>query len=111
MPGMNRHSGASLSEIDHIRQSIGDILTTPIGTRLMRRSYGAHVFDLVDAPGNAVGGLRMVAAVADALERWEPRVHMASARVSPGADGRAVVTIRTIVRSTGEALSPVEVVL
>lgn len=35
---MSRESGRELeTEIDQIRQSIQDILTTPIGTRIMRR--------------------------------------------------------------------------
>ena len=38
---MSRNTGLSLSsEADQIRQSIQDILTTPIGSRIMRRNYG-----------------------------------------------------------------------
>ncbi|AJJ07528.1 gPW/gp25 family protein [Yersinia pseudotuberculosis] len=31
--GMNRNSGLNIDDIDHIRQSISDILATPQGTR------------------------------------------------------------------------------
>lgn len=34
---MNRSTGAALATSAHISQSIGDILTTPIGSRVMRR--------------------------------------------------------------------------
>jgi len=33
---MSRHSGTELSELDHIRQSLEDLISTPIGSRLMR---------------------------------------------------------------------------
>ena len=35
--GMNSQTGLSISEIKHIRQSVRDILVTPIGSRVMRR--------------------------------------------------------------------------
>ena len=38
--GMNTQNGRSLTELDHLRQSIVDILNTPIGSRVMRRDYG-----------------------------------------------------------------------
>lgn len=39
---MSRENGRELeTELDHIRQSVQDILTTPIGTRIMRREYGS----------------------------------------------------------------------
>ena len=47
---MSRQSGTELSEIDHIRQSIEDIISTPIGSRLMRRDYGTQVANLLDQP-------------------------------------------------------------
>ncbi len=31
--GMNRNSGLNIDDIDHIRQSISDILATPQGTQ------------------------------------------------------------------------------
>ena len=35
--GMNNQTGLSISEAEHIRQSVRDILVTPIGSRVMRR--------------------------------------------------------------------------
>jgi phage baseplate assembly protein W len=73
MLGMDRATGKRLSGDAHLAQSIGDILSTPIGSRVMRRDYGSMLFEMVDQPLNALGRLRIVAAVADALRRWEPR--------------------------------------
>ena len=50
MNGINAHTGQALSGIDHLRQSIRDILTTRIGTRVMRRDYGSRLPTLVDNP-------------------------------------------------------------
>lgn len=41
MRGMNSETGKTISGIEHLKQSIVDILTTPVGTRVMRRDYGS----------------------------------------------------------------------
>lgn len=72
---MNRNSGLVIAdELDSIRQSITDILTTPIGSRLMRREYGSLLYDLIDQPINDVLTLKCYSAIYSALLRWEPRI-------------------------------------
>lgn len=39
--GMNSQSSLSISEVEHIRQSVCDILITPIGSLVMHREYGS----------------------------------------------------------------------
>ena len=39
-----------LSGVDHICQSIVDILTTPLETRVMLPEYGTQLFDLLIIP-------------------------------------------------------------
>lgn len=73
---MNRITGSSLSTIEHIRQSIADVLMTRIGTRCMRREYGSQLPDLVDQPFNDATRLRVYAATVMALMRWEPRIRV-----------------------------------
>lgn len=46
--GMNRTTGESISDVDHISQSIGDILRTPVGSRVMRREYGSLLSQMID---------------------------------------------------------------
>ncbi len=60
--------------IDHVKQSISDILTTPLNSRVMRREYGSELPDLIDQPMNPRGKMRLYAATAGAIRRWEPRV-------------------------------------
>lgn len=82
--GMQRATGAGLSGIEHLRQSIADILTTPLGTRLQRRTYGSLLPELIDHPDNGVTRLRMMAATASALMRWEPRLRISRIQFASG---------------------------
>ena len=52
MTGMSRFTGEKLDPNSdaHLVQSIGDILTTPLGSRVLRRSYGSELPDLIDQP-------------------------------------------------------------
>lgn len=71
---MNRHTATAIDRAQHIRQSISDILTTRIGTRVMRRNYGSHLPDLVDAPINPETEMLLIAATVHALMLHEPRI-------------------------------------
>ncbi|WP_032881578.1 GPW/gp25 family protein [Acinetobacter sp. WC-323] len=72
---MSRENGRALmNELEHIRQSIQDLLTTPIGTRIMRREYGSLVPMLIDAPFDDITILQLYAATATAILRWEDRI-------------------------------------
>jgi uncharacterized protein len=79
---MNRQTGRPIGTLDHISQSIGDILTTRIGSRVMRREYGSQLVDLIDQPGNPATQLLCYAAIAMALIRWEPRVRISRVELS-----------------------------
>lgn len=74
MIGMNKQTGRRISDIDHIRQSIADIMLTPIGSSVMRRDYGSLLPELLDHPANGANTLRMMTATVMALGRWEPRI-------------------------------------
>jgi uncharacterized protein len=94
MIGMDRGSGARSDGERHLAQSVGDILSTPIGTRVMRRDYGSALFELIDQPFNPLTRARMFAAIAVALARWEPRLRLTRVQVEPGdAPGRVTATV------------------
>ena len=83
-----------LESLEHIRQSILDIVSTPIGTRVMRPEYGSRVPRLVDQPVTKGWKLSVYTAVAEALHRWEPRVRVDRVRidaVSPGVVELAIL--------------------
>ncbi len=72
--GMSRTSGKLLNPSEHLRQSIHDILSTPLGSRLMRRDYGSLLPFLIDDPMNIATKIKMMSAIASALVQWEPRI-------------------------------------
>lgn len=85
MTGMSRTTGQALDGIDHLRQSIADIIFTPVGTRIARREYGSLLPELLDHPDNGATRVRLFAATAGALMRWEPRLRIS--RVSIEREG------------------------
>ena len=84
--GMSRTTGALLSHDDHLKQSIYDVLMTPIGSRLLRREYGSLIPFLIDQPVNPATKLKMMAAIATAIIKWEPRVKVRQVQLSMNAD-------------------------
>ena len=92
---MNRTTGQRLDAMAHLRQSIGDILSTPIGSRVMRREYGSLVPALIDKPDNLATQTRFFAAAASALMRWEPRLKVDRMAITrdPARQGRISLEI------------------
>lgn len=76
MIGMDARAGVFVDDTAHLRQSIADILTTPIGSRIERRDYGSLLPELVDQPFNDATKLKLFGAAATALLRWEPRIRL-----------------------------------
>lgn len=81
MIGVDRRTGQPLSGIEHLRQSIEDILSTPLGSRRMRPEYGSKLRRFVDLPVNDGWKSAVQAEVARALGRWEPRLKLERVRV------------------------------
>jgi len=71
--GMNAETGELLTGVPHLKQSIQQILTTRIGTRVLRRKFGSTVPDLIDSPANSQTIMKFYAAIAIALRDFEPR--------------------------------------
>ena len=105
MRGADAATGRRLSGAAHLRQSVRDVLTTPIGSRVMRRDYGSRLFALADAPQNDGLKAALVAATAEALDRWEPRYRLLSARVSASASGRATIDLEGVYLPDGTPLA------
>ena len=91
--GMRKSTGAVITDSEHISQSITDILTTPIGSRIMRREYGSEIFRLLDAPMNGATKLRIMAATVMSIINWEPRVKVTAMSVEITFDGKMVLSV------------------
>jgi phage baseplate assembly protein W len=103
---MDRNTGGSLDYLDHLRQSIVDILSTPIGTRVHRRDYGSQLPRLVDRPINSSLIADLIAATADALAKWEPRIRLERVTIeSVDPSGKIVMALRAILLIDG---TPIE---
>jgi len=91
MLGMNAQTGEPMDGLAHLRQSVRDILSTPVGSRVMRRDYGSRLFELLDRPMNQELIADIQAVVVMALSLQEPRIRLSNVKVrmtEAGAQGR-----------------------
>ncbi len=93
MKGMSNQNGGYLDDIEHLKQSIVDILTTPIGTRVICRDYGSNLFQLIDQPINKNLFPKIYAAVADALDKWEPRFKVEKITINSIKEGHLSLSL------------------
>lgn len=106
MIGMNAYNGRAIADRQHLAQSIADILTTPIGSRVMRREYGSQLADLIDWPLNSATRLQAYAATAMALMRWEPRIRLSRVQLSLGeVPGQGILDLECTLTDSNEPLS------
>jgi phage baseplate assembly protein W len=105
MNGTNALTGQILSGIDHLRQSITDILTTPLGSRVMRRDYGSRLFELIDAPMNRGTLADIYAATVEALAKWEPRIQVTQVKASSAEPGRVTLDVTGNYLPSGKAIT------
>lgn len=112
MSGMDQRSGRAIAGLDHLRQSVSDILTTPVGSRLARRSYGSLLPELIDHPDNGATRVRLIAATAGALMRWEPRIRVSRIRLKRGERaGQVLVELEGLYRPLRGGRAPIALVL
>lgn len=103
---MNRATGGAIDTLDHISQCVTDILTTRIGSRVMRREYGSLLPELVDHPFNDVTRLRVYAATVMALMRWETRISLSRVQfLGANLQGQSALDLEGTVVDTNEPLS------
>lgn len=88
MQGMSRQNGGYLDDIAHLKQSIIDILSTPIGSRVLNREYGSNLYKLIDEPVNQYLYQKIYAAVVEALDRWEPRIKVTKLSIISVNEGK-----------------------
>jgi len=82
MAGMDRNTGRWIGGWSHTSQSLVDVLSTPLETRVLRRMYGADEDTLQDKPINPDIITKAVMATAVPVARWEPRVELAHVSIA-----------------------------
>jgi uncharacterized protein len=105
---LNSRGGIALaSDEEKVAQSIQIILSTPIGQRVMRPTFGSRLHELIFAPVNpeTFGLAEMY--VQDALNFWEPRIQVLE--VTAGTDnakpGILLINIRYWIKATHDERS------
>ncbi|WP_312948125.1 GPW/gp25 family protein [Superficieibacter sp.] len=103
--GMSRSDGRSVSDVQHIRQSLSDILRTPVGSRVMRREYGSLLSAMIDQPQTPALELQIMVACYMAVLKWEPRITLTSVTTERRFNGQMVVNLTGQQTDTDESLS------
>lgn len=104
---MSRTTGGRIFDGEHIVQGIADILTTRIGTRVLRRWYGSDLLNLLDRPVNKFLIARIYASVITAINRCEKRVRITKVEaLDLGAwnQGKLTMALRGYYRASRQPL-------
>jgi uncharacterized protein len=104
MQGMNINTGEVISDIGHLKQSITNILTTPKGSRVMRRDYGSRLFSRIDAP---IGGdiiAEIYSDIVEALFDYEPRFELKKVSVVSCDKGQLILDLEGKYLLTNESI-------
>jgi phage baseplate assembly protein W len=87
------------SGYDKLKQSLTHVLLTGAGERMMRRSYGAGLRQLLHDPNNDALRALVKHQIGRAITRWEPRVQVQNVTVSQ-QDGELYAEISYVERRT-----------
>jgi len=102
---MNINDGKNISEINHLKQSISNILTTPIGSRVMRRDYGSNLFNKIDHPVNGELIAEIYLDIVESLFIWEPRFELDQVAVQNIENGKITIDLEGSFLSNGEKIT------
>lgn len=107
--GLSNTTGRTADGLAHLRQSVRDILTTPIRSRVMRRDYGSGLADLIDHNITPLTLALIRAATVEALDRWEPRLRVTRVLVEALPeeleDGRVSITVEAVYLPEGREIT------
>lgn len=90
---MSRYTGKGITDPEHLKQSIIDILTTRVGSRVGIRAYGSRLPDRIDQPINRRWVVNVYADIAVALYRWEPRLKLLQIKADASRAAQGIVGI------------------
>ncbi len=100
--GLNPRTGRAISGRAWLAVAVADVLTTPIGARVMRRDYGSRLFELLGQPLTPLTRQQVYAATATALQRWIPVYRLTRVKlvIDPASPGRASLELTGVDLST-----------
>ena len=102
---MNINNGANIPEINHLKQSISNILTTPIGSRVMRRDYGSNLFNKIDHPINGELIAEIYLDIVESLFIWESRFELDQVAVQNIQNGKITIDLEGSFLNSGQKIT------
>jgi hypothetical protein len=92
---------------DDIKESIGIIIETAAGERVMRPDFGCGIHEMVFAVINSSTLSRVEAQVKEALLKYEPRIDVSEVKVkySDTGAGKLIIQVDYQVRETNNAFN------
>ncbi len=108
---MNRETGKLVDNTEHLKQSIRDILSTRIGTRVMLREYGSNIPELVDLPSNRSTIAAIRSDIISALNNWEPRCRVNQVTLTELSAGQVTFDLFLTYLPNGEEIALVGVTI
>ncbi|MBU6141414.1 MAG: GPW/gp25 family protein [Proteobacteria bacterium] len=90
---MNINTGKPISEIAHIKQSIANILSTPLGSRVMRRDFGSRLFERIDQPINGDLIAEIYSDIVEVISTWEPRFEVEQVILQSIDKGKIIIDL------------------
>ncbi|MCB0165982.1 MAG: GPW/gp25 family protein [Anaerolineae bacterium] len=101
---INARGGLKESKLQQkVKESIGMILGTEPGERLMRPNFGCYLQTLIFAPNNTTTANLAAHYVEEALTTWEHRIILADVTVhNDHSGGRLVVDLQYRLKATNE---------
>ncbi|MBM4394493.1 MAG: GPW/gp25 family protein [Deltaproteobacteria bacterium] len=92
--GLDARGNVALSEYEqNIEDSIGIVLGTAPGERVMRPEFGCKIHDFVFYPNNASTAALAGFYVREALVKWEPRIEDVRVTAYPDPDRENVMLV------------------
>lgn len=104
MPTIDANTGLLLSGVAEVFQSIACIFSTPKGSRIMRRLFGAKHPKFVDRAISPLNLIDFYAEIADAISA-EPRFRIAKINLSPESSvtqGHAIFDLEGVYYPKGQ---------
>jgi phage baseplate assembly protein W len=88
-----------------IEQSVLDILSTPIGTRLFNRPYGSRLHELLFEPNDEVLESLLETFVFEAVSKWETRAKLEGRLEFASSEAAVEITMKFKILSSNEIFS------
>lgn len=105
MRGACVSDGAVMEGRGYLSQCIVDALRTPVGSRVMRPSYGSRLFSLLDRGCDALLQAEVIAAIVEAVVNCVPAVNPRQVVMASLDRGRVRFDLSFVEVASGEVMS------